>query len=74
VKNKDKRQLLAAFSLAGSMGLSMVVTVAIGVVTGRVIDNWLIISPWGTVGGILLGMISGIWVTYKRIIEVGKMD
>jgi len=74
VKREDKRQLLAAFSLVGSMGLSMVATVVVGVISGRLIDNWLSISPWGTVVGIIMGMISGIWVTYKRIIEVEKLD
>ncbi|MBP2645424.1 MAG: putative F0F1-ATPase subunit [Firmicutes bacterium] len=74
MEKNDKRQLLAAFSLVGGMGLSMAATVAAGVFLGRVVDNWLGLSPWGTVAGVIIGMAAGIWSTYKRIIEVEKLD
>ncbi|MBP2651096.1 MAG: putative F0F1-ATPase subunit [Firmicutes bacterium] len=74
MKKDDKRQLMAAFGLVGSMGLSMVATVAVGVLAGRAVDQWLTSSPWGTVVGIILGLLAGLWVTYKRIIEVEKLN
>lgn len=72
MKKQDKQQLLDAFSLVGTIGISMVACVAVGLFGGRAIDNWLDTSPWATVAGIALGMISGLWATYKRVSEVER--
>jgi ATP synthase protein I len=72
VKKQDKRQMLDAFSLVGTIGISMVASVAVGLFGGRAIDNWLDTSPWATIVGIVLGMISGLWATYKRVTEVER--
>lgn len=70
MEDDDKRQLFSALGLAGTIGLHMAVSVAVGLFGGRMVDNWLNTHPWATVAGIVLGMISGLWSTYKRI--VGK--
>jgi ATP synthase protein I len=72
VKRQDKRQMLDAFSLVGTIGISMVAAVAVGLFGGRALDNWLNTSPWFTIAGIVLGMISGLWATYKRVTEVER--
>ncbi|MDR3592252.1 MAG: AtpZ/AtpI family protein [Negativicutes bacterium] len=72
VKRQDKRQMLDAFSLVGTIGISMVASVAVGLFGGRAIDGWLDSSPWATIAGIVLGMISGLWATYKRVTEVER--
>ena len=72
MKPDDKRQLFAAMGLVGSIGISMVATVAIGLFAGRWLDGLLDSSPWATVAGIVLGMIAGFWATYKRVMEVEK--
>jgi ATP synthase protein I len=61
--------LWSAFSLAGSIGLNMVATVAVGLVFGRWADNYLNSFPWFTISGIVLGMAAGLWSTYKRIVK-----
>lgn len=67
VKQEDKRQLLDAFSMVGNIGIGMVAAAAVGLVGGRFIDGWLDSSPWATVIGTLLGLISGLWSAYKRV-------
>jgi ATP synthase protein I len=71
-KKDDRRQLYEAFSLAGSIGLSMVATILVGLFGGRLMDNWLGTGPWFTLVGILLGMVSGFWATYKQVTDVER--
>ncbi|MDR7866177.1 MAG: AtpZ/AtpI family protein [Sporomusaceae bacterium] len=67
MKQDDKRQLLAALGMVGNVGIGMVAAAAVGLFGGRLIDNWLDSSPWGTVVGTLLGLIAGLWSAYKRV-------
>ncbi len=67
MKQDDKRQLLAALGTVGNVGISMAVAAAVGLFGGRFIDNWLDTSPWATVIGTLLGLVSGLWSAYKRV-------
>lgn len=69
MENKDREQLYAAISMVGNMGLSMVAAVAVGLFLGRLCDDWLASYPWGAVGGIILGMLAGIWSIYKRAMD-----
>lgn len=74
MKKQDKGQLFEAMSLVGAIGINMVACVAVGLFVGRWLDNWLNIFPWATVAGIVIGLISGFWATYKRVtkVESGK--
>lgn len=72
MKKNDQNQLFSAVSLVGSIGLSMIATLAVGILGGRAVDQWLAIAPWGTVVGIVLGFISGVWAIYKRITAVER--
>ncbi len=67
MRKDDKQQMLSALSMVGAIGLNMVATVAVGLFGGRAVDHWLGTSPWATVTGIVLGMVAGLWATYKRI-------
>lgn len=69
VKEDDKRQLLAAFGMVGNIGLTMAAAAAVGLFGGQFIDDKLDSSPWFTIIGILLGLISGMWSAYKRVVE-----
>lgn len=60
----------SAVSLAGTIGLHMVATVAVGLLLGRWADEYLSTSPWCTVAGIVLGMVAGLWSTYKKIVKL----
>lgn len=65
--NRDSRQIWTALATAGTVGFYLVAACAVGVIGGRITDTWLGIAPWGTVVGIVLGMIAGFWGVYKRI-------
>lgn len=66
MKQEDKRQLLEALGTVGNVGIGMVAAAAVGLIGGRLIDNWLDSGPWATVIGVFLGLISGLWSAYKR--------
>jgi ATP synthase protein I len=72
VKKDDKQQILNAFSMVGSIGLSMVATLAVGLFSGRAVDNLLGTYPWATIVGIVLGVLSGLWSTYKQVTQIGR--
>ena len=74
VKKSDKQQVLDAFSLVGSIGLNMVATVVVGLFGGRQLDHWLGTTPWATVLGIVMGMVTGLWATYKRVTDAERDD
>ncbi|HWR38018.1 MAG TPA: AtpZ/AtpI family protein [Patescibacteria group bacterium] len=69
MKDDDKRQMVNALGLVGGIGLNLVATVAVGLFLGRALDTWLDSSPWGAAAGIIAGMLSGLWATYKRLIR-----
>ncbi len=69
MNKKDRQQLADAITTAGILGLNMVATVIVGLVLGRLLDEWLDIRPWATVGGIVLGMLAGLWAAFKRIMS-----
>ena len=65
---KDKNTLLNGLSTAATIGFYLVSSVAAGVLLGRLADGYLAIGPWGTVIGIVLGMITGMWSMYKKVV------
>ena len=69
MRDNDKRQMVNALGLVGGIGLHMAVSVAVGLFAGRMLDGWLNIAPWGAVVGIVAGMLSGLWATYKKLVR-----
>lgn len=69
VKKEDKRQLLSAFGMVGNVGITMVASAVVGLFGGRFLDEKLGISPWATVIGILLGLVAGMWSSYKQVMR-----
>lgn len=67
MKQEDKRQLFAALGMVSNIGIGMVAAAAVGLAAGRFIDGWLDSSPWATIIGTLLGLVSGLWSAYKRV-------
>ncbi|WP_094603945.1 hypothetical protein SPSIL_043700 [Sporomusa silvacetica DSM 10669] len=59
----------SALSVAMNIGLTTVATVAVGLFLGRWADNYCGVFPWFTVSGIVLGMLAGLWATYKKIVK-----
>lgn len=66
--HKDKNTLLDGLSTAATIGFYLASSVAVGVLLGRLVDGYLAIQPWGTVSGIVLGMITGMWSIYKKVV------
>lgn len=66
---KKEDGVWSAFSLAGTIGLNMAATVAVGLFIGHFADNYLGSAPWFTIVGIVLGMLAGLWSTYKKIVS-----
>ena len=57
-----------AVGFVSGIGIEIAVIIAIGVFAGKYLDNHFGISPWGTLGGIILGFMTGIWATYKKLL------
>jgi F0F1-type ATP synthase assembly protein I len=66
VRREDKNQILSTLGLVGNLGFTMVATIAAGLFLGHMADAWLSTSPWCSVVGIVLGMITGMWAMYKK--------
>lgn len=68
----DKRQWLASLQLAGTVGFYLAASLLVSVAAGRWLDRTLEITPWGTLAGIGLGTLSGLWTTYKKIMKENR--
>lgn len=65
---KDRNTLLNGFSTAATIGFYLVSSVAAGILLGKWFDGYFATQPWGTVVGIILGMIAGMWSMYKMVV------
>lgn len=64
----NRMELMNLVVTAGSLGLTLFVCIFVGVLIGRLIDEFLATSPWGIIVFSLLGTVSGFWSLYKRTI------
>ncbi len=65
---KGNKELLNGINTAMTIGFYMLSSVIVGVLLGRMIDGYVGSSPWATVIGIVLGMITGMWAIYKTVV------
>ena len=61
----NNKHLLNALSLASTLGLTVVSSIAVGIFLGSLVDHWLDSSPWGAVVGIVVGILSGFYGVFK---------
>ena len=66
MRREDKNQVFSTLGIVGSIGFTMVATVAAGLFLGRAADHWQNTSPWCSIAGIVLGMAAGLWAMYKK--------
>lgn len=67
-KNKDRHgQVGNAMATASAIAFTQISTLIVGVGLGRWADQSWELTPWGTVAGIVLGMLAGLWSMYKKI-------
>ncbi|WP_018702869.1 MULTISPECIES: AtpZ/AtpI family protein [Sporomusaceae] len=64
-----KQEWWQFLSYASSLGLQMAACVVVGVFSGRLWDDWMETAPWGTVFGIVLGFLAGMWSIYRKIVN-----
>ena len=75
-KIKDK-SYLNSLSQAGTIGLHMVSGIAVGVLVGYFLDQWLDTSPWMTGIFMIIGIVAGfknVYVDTKRLIAKQKEE
>lgn len=65
---KGNKELLNGISTAATIGFYMMSAVVVGILLGRMVDGYLGSGPWATVIGIVLGMITGMWAIYKKVV------
>ncbi|MBI5483719.1 MAG: AtpZ/AtpI family protein [Deltaproteobacteria bacterium] len=73
--DNQKRDLLQSLAMVSSMGISVVLAIAIGVWFGLTLDRWLDTTPWFFYIFLLIGIAAGfknIYVIAGR--EIRKND
>lgn len=65
---KDDKSTLQAFGFVSGIGIQFAVIIGVCIFIGKEVDSFLQISPWGTLIGIISGFLSGIWITYKKLL------
>jgi len=71
----DNRQLFRSLAMVSSMGISVVLAIAIGVWFGLTLDRWLNTTPWFFYIFLLIGIAAGfknVYVIAGR--EIRKSD
>ncbi len=71
--DEDRKKFLKSLSVLSSIGISVVLAIAIAVIIGLKLDEWLGTGPWFFFFFLLIGIIAGfrnIFVIISR--EVGK--
>lgn len=67
-KKKDDFDPLKSIAVASGAGMTLIVSIGIGVWLGLKLDEILEISPFGLIGMSLLGAMSGLWSVIKQIL------
>jgi F0F1-type ATP synthase assembly protein I len=57
--NNDKKELFRNLAMVSSMGISVVMAIAIGVWFGLALDRWLGTKPWFFYIFLLIGIAAG---------------
>ena len=60
-----RQQLAAALTFVTTVGVTLIANVAAGFYLGQWLDGQWGTYPWARIGGIVLGMATGVWSVYK---------
>lgn len=58
-KDDGKKELLLTLGTLSTIGISVVVAIALGVWIGRTLDNWLGTAPWFFFIFLFFGIVAG---------------
>ncbi|MBC8015711.1 MAG: AtpZ/AtpI family protein [Sporomusaceae bacterium] len=64
---KGNKDSFSGLNTAATISGYMISSVVVGIVLGRWADEYFGSQPWATIAGIVLGMITGMWATYKKV-------
>lgn len=70
MSKSNKSSLAYAFSQALNLGIIMVSTIVVGLLIGRGLDAVLGTYPAFSIGGIVLGIVSGCYGVFKQILQI----
>ena len=68
MKTLPKNTVLGKVLAYSSIGIQIGLTVGLGIIAGVYLDRWLGTSPWLTILGLVVGVISG----FMRLYQIGK--
>jgi len=68
VSGSDRGKLLTTFARMGALGIELALSVIIGVLGGRWLDQKLSTAPYLTLAGLLLGAVAG----FKSLIQTAR--
>ena len=63
-----KKTIVGRIITYSSIGIQIGFAIAIGVIAGVYLDQWLSTAPWLTLLGLLIGLVSG----FTRLYQIGK--
>lgn len=68
-QKKDDFRPLHSIAVASGAGLTLVVSIGIGIWLGQKCDSFFGTGPWGTVFFSIMGAASGLWSVIKQIMN-----
>jgi F0F1-type ATP synthase assembly protein I len=72
--NRGQRGLWDALALAGSLGLTTAIIMALAISAGRRLDAHLGTDPLFTVVGFFVGVAAGVWSFVRWIRRIGREE
>jgi len=65
---KNNKELFDGFNTAATISFCMISSVGAGILLGRWADGYFGSQPWATIVGIILGMLTGMYCIYKKVV------
>jgi len=65
---KERITILRAITMMSQIAFTVIACVVVGLIIGRLLDNWLNTAPWLLIVFLLLGIVSA----FKAMIDVAK--
>lgn len=64
---KGNKELFEGIHTATTISFYMVSPVVVGILLGRFVDSYFGVQPLATIAGIIVGMVTGIWGLYIKV-------
>jgi len=67
---KGSNEFFNGLNTAGTISFHLISPVIVGILLGRLADGYFNSQPWATIVGIIFGMVTGMYMTYKKLMGV----